>query len=146
MKVGASYSIYSVSQSADKGAYWWKNDSGQPDDFPQYTTSEVQDTLDFRDGHGLGFRILKLWREPGDVVNSQRHRAPHEKNPDYLDEFVHLGPEKNLSTHNSLPQAQTCQCKHGLIASERNETCCARFISHIAQYEPSDSELEFIEG
>lgn len=77
MKVGASYSIYSVSQSADKGAYWWKNDSGQPDDFPQYTTSEVQDTLDFRDGHGLGFRILKLSREPGDVVNSQRHRAPH---------------------------------------------------------------------
>ncbi|KAG2369274.1 hypothetical protein BDR07DRAFT_1389182 [Suillus spraguei] len=68
--------IYSVSQSAHKGAYWWKNDSGYLDDFPWYTTSEIQDTLDCCGFLGRTWlRILKLSWEAGDVVNSQPHRA-----------------------------------------------------------------------
>ncbi|KAG2034352.1 hypothetical protein BDR03DRAFT_870214 [Suillus americanus] len=114
------------------------------------------------------FRILKLWRETGNVVNPRHHRALRgrvraldrkdidclmcliRQNPNYfLDEFTHLlGTNWFISVHFTtifceLERASVSYKKLKRIALERNETRRAEFIAHMAQYEPS--ELGFID-
>lgn len=114
------------------------------------------------------FRILKLWRETGDVVNHQPSTAMRgrlraldredidcllrlvRQNPDYfLDELMHLlATNQFISVHfttifRELEHADVSYKKLKRIAKERNETLRAAFIARMAQYDPS--ELGFID-
>ena len=112
------------------------------------------------------YRILKLWKETGDVVSHRN--ASHsqtrlldgtdiqylnqlvEENPDYfLDELLRLlKTNRFISVHYTTIHNQLLRCgvshkKLQRIASERNEDNRANFITRIAQYAPH--ELGFID-
>ncbi len=112
------------------------------------------------------YRILRLWRETGDVVS---HRLPHQgrlrlleradvdylvelirQNPDYfLDELlVMLDTNRFISVHfvtiyRELRRAGLSRKKLRKIAKERNEPRRAAFIARMAQYRPE--EIGFID-
>ncbi|KAJ8456687.1 hypothetical protein ONZ45_g18619 [Pleurotus djamor] len=112
------------------------------------------------------FRILKLWRETGDVVpvrHSLRGRIrllEHDdvnyllrlvrQNPDYfLDELLHLLEHNRLvsvnytTIHRELVRAGVSLKKLKRVAAERNEERRAAFIARMARYSPE--ELGFID-
>jgi len=112
------------------------------------------------------YRVLKLWRETGDVVNHPtgiRGRVRHldrddieyllqlvRDNPDYfLDELADLTrTNRFISVHfttlyNELSCAGMSRKKLKRIASERNEELRAAFIARMAQYDAS--EIGFID-
>jgi transposase len=112
------------------------------------------------------YRILKLWRETGDVVNpkasvSGRIRIlDHEDvqyllclvadNPDYfLDELLHLLKTNRFisvhytAVHRVLERANVSRKKLKRIAMERNEERRANFIGRMAQYMPE--QLGFLD-
>ncbi|KAG2368818.1 hypothetical protein BDR07DRAFT_1222024, partial [Suillus spraguei] len=127
----------------------------------------LQDILDCcRFSEWTWYRIIKLWREMGDVINQPRtapgrvRHLDHEDidyllqllhdNPNYfLDELVDLTQTNHfISAHfttifNELNCAGMSHKRLKCIASERNEELCAAFIVHMAQYDPS--ELGFID-
>ncbi|KAG2154807.1 hypothetical protein DEU56DRAFT_868348 [Suillus clintonianus] len=90
------------------------------------------------------FRILRLWRETGDVVNHQpsavmrgRLRALNCEDIDCL--LLHF-----TTIFRELERADMSYKKLKRIANrERNETLRAAFIARMAQYDPS--ELGFID-
>ena len=112
------------------------------------------------------FRILKLWRETGDVVNhptgirARARQLDHEdldyllqlicSNPDYfLDELVTLlRTNRFISIHfktvfAELQRAGVSYKKLKRIAIEHDEGRCAEFIARMAQYDAS--EIGFID-
>jgi transposase len=107
------------------------------------------------------YRILKLWRETGDVINPKRslrgrlRLLDHDdvdyllelvrQNPDYfLDELLHLLATNRfvsvhyLTIHRELARAGVSYKKLKRIAQERNELRRADFIRRMAQYTPEE--------
>jgi transposase len=122
--------------------------------------------------HSCGFslrtfyRILKLWRETGDVVkpNTNRRGRPrildHEDvqyllclvadNPDYfLDELLHLLKTNRFisihysAIHDVLERAGVSRKKLKRIAIKRNEERRAQFVERMAAYAPE--QLGFLD-
>jgi transposase len=112
------------------------------------------------------FRILKLWRETGDVVSETQSLSGRlrtleygdirylqyliEDNPDYfLDELLHLlKTNRFISLHfttvfRELQRARVSHKKLQRIARERDEARRTDFIRRMAQYDPE--ELGFID-
>ena len=112
------------------------------------------------------YRILKIWRETGDVtkgpvIRPGRYRTLHEtdihyllqlirQNPDYfLDELLRmLKTNRFISVHyttiyNELIRIKVSHKRLQRIALERNEALRADFIARMAQYDPE--ELGFID-
>jgi transposase len=112
------------------------------------------------------YRILKLWRDTGDVVNpsqSLRGRCrllDHDdvqyliqlihQNPDYfLDELLYLLETNRfisanyITIHRELERCGVSHKKLKRIAIERDEAKRADFIRHMAQYSPE--ELGFLD-
>jgi hypothetical protein len=111
------------------------------------------------------FRIMKLWRETGDVVNEPamrgRIRTLHftdihylkqliRQNPDYfLDELLRMLKTNRFisvhytTIHDELTRAGVSRKRLQRIALERNEARRADFISRMAQFDPE--ELGFID-
>jgi transposase len=111
------------------------------------------------------FRIMKLWRETGDVVNEPamrgRLRTLHctdihylkqliRQNPDYfLDELLRMLKTNRFisvhytTIHDELTRAGVSRKRLQRIALERNEARRAGFISRMAQFDPE--ELGFID-
>jgi transposase len=112
------------------------------------------------------YRILKLWRETGDVINPSRSLCGRlrilnhddvqyllqlvRQNPDYfLDELLYLlETNRFVSTHyvtihRELERAGVSFKKLKRIAKERNEPRRADFIRRMAQYAPE--ELGFLD-
>lgn len=107
------------------------------------------------------YRILKLWRETGDVINPKRSLCgqlrllDHDdvdyllelvrQNPNYfLDELLHLLATNRfvsvhyLTIHRELARAGVSYKKLKRIAQERNELRRADFIRRMAQYTPEE--------
>ena len=107
------------------------------------------------------YRILKLWRETGDVINARQslqgrlRLLDHDdiqyllqlihQNPDYfLDELLYLlETNRFISTHyvtihRELERAGVSLKKLKSIAKERNEPRRADFIRRMAQYTPEE--------
>jgi transposase len=111
------------------------------------------------------FRILKLWRETGDVVHERvvygRYRTLHQtdihyllqlirQNPDYfLDELLRMLKTNRFisvhytTIHDELVRAGVSRKRLQRIALERNEALRADFIARMAQFSPE--ELGFID-
>jgi transposase len=112
------------------------------------------------------YRILKLWRETGDVINPNRslrgrlRSLDHDdlayllrlirQNPDYfLDELLYLLKTNRfisvnyVTIHRELERAGVSCKKLKRIAKERNEGRRADFIGRMAQYSPE--ELGFLD-
>ena len=112
------------------------------------------------------YRILKLWRETGDVINNlpvQRggprtlhHTDIHyllqliRQNPDYfLDEILKMLKTNRFisvhytTIHQELTRAGVSRKRLQRVALERNEGLRANFISRMAQFSPE--ELGFID-
>ena len=115
------------------------------------------------------FRILRLWRETGDVVKDPNHHlGPSERtrilnyddvqylkriirvNPDiFLDELPTLLEHNRFisvhftTVHRELIRAGISHKRLQKIAAERNETRRAAFVARMAQYAPE--ELSFID-
>ena len=128
---------------------------------------DVEDILDCCNfSRRTWFRILKLWRETGDVVPETQSLSGRlrilehgdirylqhliEDNPDYfLDELLHLlKTNRFISLHfttvfRELQRARVSHKKLQRIARERDEARRIDFIRRMAQYDPS--ELGFID-
>ena len=115
------------------------------------------------------YRIMKLWRETGDVINEPvlprllrgRYRSLHHtdihyllqlirQNPDYfLDELLRLLKTNRFisvhytTIHEELTRAGVSRKRLQRIARERNEALRADFIARMAQFYPE--ELGFID-
>ncbi|KAG1837957.1 hypothetical protein C8R48DRAFT_550088, partial [Suillus tomentosus] len=112
------------------------------------------------------YRVLRLWRDTGDVTNHPRgvrgrvRRLEREDieyllelvhdNPDYfLDELVSLArTNRFISIHfttvfNELERAGMSRKKLKRIASERNEELRAAFVARMSQYDAT--EIGFID-
>jgi transposase len=112
------------------------------------------------------YRILKLWRTTGDVINNlpvqrNQHRTLHHadihyllqlirQNPDYfLDELLKLLKTNRFisvhytTIHQELTRAGVSRKRLQRVALERNEALRADFISRMAQFSPE--ELGFID-
>jgi transposase len=114
------------------------------------------------------YRIMKLWRETGDVISHTGRNSQHsrsrlldatdvqylnqliEENPDYfLDKLLRLLKTNRFisvhytTIHNQLLRNGVSHKKLQCIASERDEDKRADFIARIAQYAPH--ELGFID-
>jgi transposase len=112
------------------------------------------------------FRILKLWRDTGDVISHksslrgrlrvlnyddmQHLQVLIEQNPDYfLDELLHLLETNRFisahytTIHRALEQAGVSRKKLKKIAYERSEPLRADFIGRMARYDPE--ELGFLD-
>ena len=112
------------------------------------------------------FRILRLWRTTGDVINDVPERRGRVRglnrddvqyllqlvrdNPDYfLDELLNLLKTNRFisvhytTIHQELTRAGVSRKRLQRIALERNETIRAQFIARMAQFDPE--ELGFID-
>jgi transposase len=111
------------------------------------------------------YRIMKLWRETGDVINEPvlhgRYRTLHHtdihyllqlirQNPDYfLDELLRMLRNNRFisvhytTIHEELTRAGVSRKRLQRIARERNEALRADFIARMAQFYPE--ELGFID-
>ena len=112
------------------------------------------------------FRIMKLWRETGDIINNPpvlrgRYRTLHytdihyllqliRQNPNYfLDELLKLLKTNHfislhyVTIHDELVHAGVSRKHLQRIALECNEVLRADFIAHMAQFSPE--ELGFID-
>jgi transposase len=123
---------------------------------------ELQDILDCC-GFSMRtwYRVLKLWRETGDVINptkSLRGRLRSldrndveyllrliRQNPDYfLDELLYLLKTNRFisvhytTIHQELERAGVSRKKLKWIALERDETRHADFVRRMAQYSPEE--------
>jgi len=107
------------------------------------------------------WRILKLWRETGDVVTPLcatrgRPRLLHYDDVDYLvrliehrpawflDELAELLDSNRfisvhyVTVHRTLERAGVSYKKLRRVAKERNELLRAEFVAHMAQYQPEE--------
>jgi transposase len=125
---------------------------------------------DIRDCCGLSlrtfYRILKLWRETGDVIKPKKPLRGRPRildyddvqyllclvrdNPDYfLDELLHLLKTNRfisihfMTIHRELERADISHKKLKRIAKERNEARRADFVGRMAQYTPE--QLGFLD-
>jgi transposase len=131
---------------------------------------ELLDLEDILDCCGFArrtwYRILKLWRETGDVVPERQSMRGRVRNLDqedlayllelirdnpvyFLDELLHLLKTNRFISVNcttifrELEHLNVSRKKLKKIALERNEECRADFVAHMAQYSPE--ELGFID-